>query len=270
MANSTTSNGRPQTSRPDRRATASYGDLFPSNSQYRVLLARLRALGFGPGGPLRTVGLTSSKSREGVTTVACNLALYAASCHDLRVLLVDANHSKPALHRIFHVPPTPGLTDLVNGDARESDCIHEMSLRPLESLPGAIRRSFRRGKGLTRLVSRRRHDDPAPRLSVLPAGLNTPGMGCLYQTKKNEWLDRICAGFDLVFFDLPATSLANCRFKVSDLNGILFVLEAEATSDIDARKSLNSIREDGAQLMGVVFNKCRKHLPKWLDRKLGP
>jgi Mrp family chromosome partitioning ATPase len=270
MAHSTTNNGRAPTSRQDRRHATSNRNLNVSNSQYKILLAQLRSLGYGPQGTLRTIGLTSSVRHEGVTTVACNLALYAASCHDLRVLLIDANFSNPKLQKIFQVQQSPGFADLINGDAVESDCIHDMSSLPLASWPAVLRQSFRRGRGLFGFVARKRKELLIPRLSVMPTGDSRPGMRSFYNTEDDRWLDLIGSDFDLVIVDLPATCLAtSCGFKQSSLDGILLVLEAEATSDTTARKSLNLIREDGANLRGVVLNKYRTHLPKWIDKRLG-
>ncbi|TVQ61689.1 MAG: polysaccharide biosynthesis tyrosine autokinase [Phycisphaerales bacterium] len=53
---------------------------------------------------------------SGATTVASNLALtFAASDH--RVLLIDANMRRPALHRVFERGDHPGLADVLAGEA---------------------------------------------------------------------------------------------------------------------------------------------------------
>ena len=134
-----------------------------TSNQYRILLAGLQTLGLG-NGSLKTIGLTSSNRREGVSTVACNLALYAASCHDLRVLIVDANFLHPSLHRMFEVKQTPGLSDLLHENAIMSDCIHDMSTRPLKSWPVALRRSMRRTKVTGGFGARNRKTVTAPPL----------------------------------------------------------------------------------------------------------
>lgn len=51
---------------------------------------------------------------SGSTTVATNLALTCAST-DLRVLLIDGNFRRPALHRLLKVTEAPGLADALAG-----------------------------------------------------------------------------------------------------------------------------------------------------------
>ena len=254
-------NARPETPGAPRSMNMNRRIRDTSNNQYKVLLDQLQTLGFGKGGALRTIGLTSSNRREGVTTVACNLALYAASSLGLRVLLVDANSSSPELHKIFQLPQAPGLVDLLNGHVTELECILDMSSRPSKYLPPALRNSFRRS---------RRDPFSGLKLSILPVGNNARGSWNFCGAQDEEFLEKISVDYDLIIVDLPAVNSAtNCEFSVSSLDGVLFVLAAEATSDMTAQKSLHQLRQLDANLLGVAFNKCRSHLPKWISRKLG-
>ena len=84
------------------------------------------------------------------------------------------------------------------------------------------------------------------------------------------FLETISSDFDLVIVDLPAMSSAvSFGLSVSQLGGILVVLQAEKTRDLIAQKTLRQLKADGANLLGVVFNKSRIHLPKWIDKRLG-
>ncbi len=260
----TTHNGRSGASRRERLVPSK-----PTNNQFRVLLARLQTLGLGTGS-LKTIGITSSNRREGVSTVACNLALHAASCHDLRVLIVDANFTHPGLHRMFGVSQAPGLSDLLYENAIKSDCIHDMSTRPLKSWPAAIRRSIRRSTGTSGFGARNRKIETAPPLSVLPVGNRSLCATDFPGWSDDEFLETVCEDFDMMIVDLPAvSSAASYGFSVSQLDGVLVVLQAEKTSDMAAQKSLRLIKSNGANVLGVVLNKCRIHLPKWIDNKLG-
>lgn len=120
------------------------------------------------------------------------------------------------------------------------------------------------------MVSWRREEIPTPQLSVVPAGISDQFAHGFSKLPNEDWLDRVAADFDLVIVDLPEVSSASsCAFQWSDLDGVIFVLAAESTSDIAAQKSLRQIREDGVNVLGIAFNKCRTHLPKWLDKRLG-
>jgi len=265
MTNSISHNDRSTSRKRERRAAPRIG-----NPQFHELISKLQAMGYHEGGSLKTVGLTSANPREGVTTVASNLAIYAASCCDLKVLLIDANFGNPSLHRLFKVKQGPGLSELFDESAIESDCIHDMSKTPIKSWPSALKNTFRRVSGLSRFAIWSHESNSTPRLSVLPLGNCQIGAADFYDQEDDRFLENVCSEFDLVIVDLPAMrSSVNCGFSLSKLDGVLFVLEAEKTSDMVAKKCLNQIKASKSNLLGVAFNKFRRRLPRWIDNKLG-
>ena len=60
----------------------------------------------------RTILVASGMPQSGATSVAANLALAFASA-DKRVLLIDANFRRPAMHRVFSLQEVPGLADVL-------------------------------------------------------------------------------------------------------------------------------------------------------------
>ncbi len=62
----------------------------------------------------KSLVILSGMPGSGSTTVATNLAMTCAST-DLRVLLIDGNFRRPALHRLLKVPDSPGLADVLAG-----------------------------------------------------------------------------------------------------------------------------------------------------------
>jgi non-specific protein-tyrosine kinase len=71
---------------------------------------------------LRSVLITSATPNEGKTTTAANLAVAMAEAGD-RVVLVDCDLRRPALHKWFDLPNERGLTSLVIGDASLAETI---------------------------------------------------------------------------------------------------------------------------------------------------
>ena len=61
--------------------------------------------------PIRTLIVTSSGPSEGKSTLAVNLAAVIAQ-GGRRVVLLDADLRRPALHRYLGIPNRKGLTDL--------------------------------------------------------------------------------------------------------------------------------------------------------------
>ncbi len=269
MADTTTHNGRIETSRQTRppvrapRGSTKHG-------QYQALFSRLQTFGFSPNGTKKKVGVISAGRGEGVTTIAWNLAVHAAAVHGLNVLLVDANQVNPCIHRLFQLQQSPGLAELIHGAAVETDCIRDMSLRPWGSWPVPIRQAFRPNRSFFGFLNPKGQETEAPRLSIIPAGTQLPGPRSSRHFDEAGVLDRASAAFDLVVVDLPAVnSTASCGCSLSELDGVIHVLEAERTSDIAVQKSILQIREQRTEILGVVFNKCRSHLPKWIDSRLG-
>lgn len=272
MAISTTSNGRVRESNQDSPPNRNFRD--PGAGHYYVLLDTLRSAENQSGGPLKTVGITSSARREGVTTVACNLALHAA-CQELNTLLVDGNAGHPGLHRNFQLPLAPGLADVCGDSAVQRKTIHDLSARPFKSLPTSLKNSFRRGKGVPR-SSRTRENFAAPALKIMTVGDGKFANGEFRRTASEaqqdseQLLEKIQDSFDLIIVDLPSVSeLNSSRFSLTKLDGLIFVLEAEATSDLAAQKSLQQLQLLDANVLGIAFNKYRDRLPRWMEKKLG-
>ena len=195
----------------------------------QVLLSRLVAMGFRPGGELQAIGLTSCNPREGVTTLAGNLALTVARQTMASTLIVDANVTHPGVHRLFGVSASPGYSDVICGKVAPEECVQEGS-------------------------------DGRP--SIVAAGSNSRINDI--QADPHRLLDSWRRTFDFVIFDLP--NMANhsgTSMLTAALDGILFVLEAERASELEVQKSLAELKKDGANVLGIAFNKHLEQLPSW-------
>lgn len=94
---------------------------FALREAYRYLRTGLRVRGLSR--PLRSVLITSSVGGEGKTTASVQLAKAMTETGD-RVVLVDCDLRRPAIHEHFKLPNDRGVSSLVMGDDSLADVIH--------------------------------------------------------------------------------------------------------------------------------------------------
>jgi capsular exopolysaccharide synthesis family protein len=170
----------------------------------------------------RSVLITSPRPEDGKTTVACNLAL-AAAAGGLRVLLIDANLRRPAIHSLFPQARAGGLSDLLLGDG------------PLSSLVVA---------------------SGAAGLDVLGAGKMPPNPAELLSTPRfRALLQEATASYDQVVLDAPPVLLASDATAAGTVcDGVILVVRAGRNSRGAARRAVQELRDNGAIVFGAVLN----------------
>ena len=73
-------------------------------------------------GSYRVMMITSAVGGEGKTSLASYLATSLARS-GLRTLLIDADLRSPMMHRLFDLPPAPGLSELLRGEVELDDAL---------------------------------------------------------------------------------------------------------------------------------------------------
>lgn len=185
---------------------------------------------------VQAIGITSCQSGEGVSTVAAQLAVAAATSGGLRVLLVDANDQRPSVHQTFGVPAEPGWSDVLRDPSKAS-----LAIQP----------------------------SGAERLSLLTAGDRNNRMWPTENTDLPDVLKTFKADFPLIIFDLPAVGQTSAALRLAGLlDGILLVVEAERVRYEVARRVRETLARSNARLFGAVLNKRRQYVPNWLYRTL--
>ncbi len=202
---------------------------------YQRLLAGLLEPSAGFDGPPQTIGVTSSRSGEGVSTVAANLAAVASQVLDRNVLLIDAHPQHPAVDRTLGVRRSPGLCDYLSGTDL-ADCLHETWLDAL---------------------------------LVLPAGVS-PVITLPQDVQRVQSLFRdLRQGYGLIVVDLPPVDSLGCWLPLAgQLDGALLVVAAERISRQAAWRATTQLHGAGVRLRGAVLNDCPRHVPQWLARRL--
>jgi polysaccharide biosynthesis transport protein len=177
------------------------------------------------GGPRpKTIVITSSLPGEGKSTVALYLAATLAK-GNLRVLLVDGDLRRPSLHRQFGVSNSPGLAELLNGELSATDVI----------IPAGM-------ENLTLLTAGQARRNPGD-LMLSPAW--------------ESFLATVNPQFDFILVDTPPLAATDDAATLAPkADGVLFVVQASATSARVARDALEVMRQRHTQVLGLVFNRA--------------
>jgi protein-tyrosine kinase len=195
----------------------------------------LRQLKNGSETPPQVVGVTSCYAGEGVTTVASQLALAAAS-NGRSVLLADVNFGSPSIHEMFQTDLSPGLAE-----------------------------SLQDGQAVAEILC------PASGNSVtlVAAGELVGAQHGICVEKMGEFVRFAAENFDFAVFDLPPLSRPADALPVCGLlDGVVLLVEAERVRWPVARRFVTDLARSGAKPLGVVMNKQRQYIPEWLYRRL--
>jgi succinoglycan biosynthesis transport protein ExoP len=170
----------------------------------------------------KSVLITSSVPGEGKTTVAAGLAI-SQSIAGRNTVLVDADTKRPTCHSQLGVMRTPGLVDILTGNANLDDVLIQNSQT-----------------GLT----------------ILPAGSpskNTPNL--LESDQMRELIEELNGRFEFIVIDSPpvmATTDARILCQMTDAT--VAVIHWSKTRRAVVRTMLNQLRGANARLAGCLLS----------------
>ena len=177
--------------------------------------------------PPQVILVTSPCPEEGKTTIASNLGMSLAET-GRSVLLVDADFRRPRAHKLFGIPNTKGLADLMSGES-------------------PVRSYGREALGVATLV---------PNLMVLPNGSQTQNISpILYSPRLRELVQRMRQEFDMVLIDAPPIlNLADARVISEMADGVVLVIRVGVTNKSSVEEALEQLRSDRTVVLGTVLN----------------
>ena len=199
--------------------------------QFRVIKRPLLANATGKGAaPVRNGNLimvTSAMPGEGKSFSAVNLAMSIAMELDYRVLLVDADVSRPSLRKTLNLAAGPGLLDLlIDSKLKMADVLLRTNVDKLSLLLSGT---------------------PHPRATEL---LASDAMTVLIEELGQRYSDRI------IIFDSPPLLLTTeARVLASHMGQILMVVHAEKTLRSQVLHALTTI--DACPVKLLMLNQAR-------------
>ena len=203
--------------------------------EYRRMKHKI--LAFDPNNTLKTILFCSSDRGEGNSTVLLHFGQILAS-EGYRVILVDGNLRRPNLHRLLRVERDYGLGDFQV-----------------------------RGKNLD--VAELMKDTSLDNLWLITSGYH-PNPGAIFEEEVFEsQLEKLKAQGDWVLFDSPPLNSYNDAIALAGkVDGIVLVAQAEKTRWEVLQECKVRLEKSGGRILGVVLNKRRFHIPKWVYKRL--
>jgi capsular exopolysaccharide synthesis family protein len=180
----------------------------------------------------KSIIVTSAFGGEGKTTVSINLAIAFAQ-RGQKVLLIDADLKRPAVHRFFAVDRSMGLTEILTGKVDEA-------------LGGIGRDPFRK--------------TDIENLYVLPAGSKPPNpVDLLDSDVMRDLLALLAEEYDHIILDSPPLmGMADTSVLVPYVDGVILVVRPGKTPRQAVRRCKEKVTGLQGRILGVVMNNPRQ------------
>ena len=208
----------------DPRLVAALAPQSLAAEQFRSLRTRLARAENGRG--VRAIVITSPNKGDGKSLTAANLAVTMAQEFQQRVLLVDGDLRRPAVHQLFGVPDGPGLSDVLMGAAELDEALVHL---------------------------------PAHHLTVLTAGAPpTHPAELLGSASMRRVLDTLRTRFDRILIDMPPVApLADLHIVAPMVDGVLMIVRAGVTPKPAIERALAGL--DMSKVLGLVLNEAGRN-----------
>ena len=182
----------------------------------------------------RSVGFIGLNRRVGVTTLISRVAADFAAL-GRAIVVIDANAARPAVHKAFGLPLSPGTMDVLARAKQIEQTLHRLPEAPLSVLP--------LGK---RPDARARFSTEAWR-KLIP------------QTQSEE---------EIVFVDTGSLNDASSLAVASACDANLLVVDAEQSRWEAVEAVVERLEDLDVKLLGVTVNKRRYSIPGIIYRGL--
>ena len=191
----------------------------PAAESYRTLRTNIQFAGLDQ--PCRSMVFTSAGPGEGKTTSVANFGVVTAQ-NGTRVCLVDSDLRRPALHRLFGLDNTRGLTTAL---------VEHLSLADVAQ------------------------PTSTPLLSVVTSGPLPPNPAELVGSKRMTNLLQSESPFDLILCDSPPViSVSDGIALAAQCDGVVLVIRAGMLAHDVVRRAAEHIESVKGRILGVVLN----------------
>jgi Mrp family chromosome partitioning ATPase len=198
---------------------AFHDEANPVSEQYRTLLARIQET--LPAGATPVLLFTAIAPGAGTTTMLLNLAVTWSRHGKQRVVVVDANLTRPAVASRLGMVPAMGLAEVLSGSA-----------------------------GLERALIA----SAQPDLHILAATTSPHGREVLAEENVRWLAARLRERFDVVLVDGPAWESSGDRAALAAVADVIYLVVEAADADTPAvHKVTRTLAQRGWRLGGLII-----------------
>jgi capsular exopolysaccharide synthesis family protein len=185
----------------------------------------------------RLLGVVASRHGEGATTTAGVFASILVRRRGGRVVVVEGNLHSPSFETAFGVRPSPGLVDIIQGQATVAEAAQATSVPKLFAIAGG-------------------------QPTVTPASLfDCPGLPAAFANLREQ--------FDFAIVDLPPVNVYGDALIVGPhLDAAVIVIEADATRVSEVERARRTLERAGVRFVGSVLNRQRSYIPAFIEEML--
>jgi non-specific protein-tyrosine kinase len=174
--------------------------------------------------PAKSILVTSTNPGEGKSITAANLGVIMAQA-GLRTIVVDSDLRLPVIHKVFQLPNSGGLTDLLRSTQVDfSDYLNDTGIENLQ---------------------------------VITSGPLPPNSSEMLGSKRMaELIEHLEKMADIVIFDSPPVlAVTDASVLSQRVNGVVLVVDAGRTRRDASRQAIKRLHQVGANILGAVLNR---------------
>ncbi|MDH5633368.1 MAG: polysaccharide biosynthesis tyrosine autokinase [Gammaproteobacteria bacterium] len=159
----------------------------------------------------------------GKSFVSCNFSYVMAEA-DKKILLIDADMRKGHLHEYFGLERSPGLSELVSGEASLDKVIHKGALHP--------------------------------NLDVISSGVYPPNPSELLMSPRFvDFLEKVKPNYDLIIFDTPPIlAVTDASVLARNAGTCFMVLRSGQHHMREISLAFKRFEQNGVRMRGAIFN----------------
>ena len=187
----------------------------------------------------KVITVTSGSRREGKTIMTFNLAVALSETEEGRVLILDSDLRGPGIYRLANMQPEAGLADILKEEVHLDGNICETKI-------------------------------PGVDIISSPKTCQLNGQQGLLSKRCRKLLGELRQHYSFILVDTPPViASSESRIFGKEGDGAVVVARLESTPREVVKRSVDELKNSGANVIGCMLTDRKHHVPDLLYRMLG-